>query len=172
MLHLRFLVPAVLVAVAGCGGAKEKERFDAQTRAVLVGATRVEVFRIDGEDGPHDRKPKTPGEGRIGGFRVTAQGKEQGKEFASRLADILCDDKTYTRNFASCFWPGVAFRVRKGEEVVEVLICFTCGNLYVGPPTKVARENVSFNGSPLRPRLVRLAKEAFPQDKEIQGLKE
>ena len=145
---------------------------DARTRAVLAGATRVEVFRTDGKNGPWIGKPRSPGETRIGGFLVTARGQDRGKEFAAGLADVLLARRTYSWAYAGCYWPGVAFRVWKDEEAVEVLICFECNNFYCGPPTDRARDTASFVGSPLRPRLVRLAREAFPDDKEIQGLEE
>jgi hypothetical protein len=55
---------------------------------------------------------------------------------------------------------------------VGVLICFYCDNLYCGPaPDRVPR-TLSFHSTPARARLVRLAKEAFPDDKEVQGLRE
>ena len=69
------------------------------------------------------------------------------------------------------FDPGVGFRVWKDDQAVEILICFGCNNLYCGPPTNRARENAAFGSSPRRSYLVRLAKEAFPDDKAIQRLK-
>jgi hypothetical protein len=64
----------------------------------------------------------------------------------------------------------VGFRAWKEEEAVDVLICFTCDNLYCGPPTDQAKENAGFRGSPRRDDLLQLAKEAFPEDAEIQSL--
>jgi hypothetical protein len=146
---------------------------DDRTKAILAGATRVDVFRTDGMNGPLEKKPRAPGEMRIGGFLVTARGQDQGKEFAARLADILFARGTYSwGGSAACFWPGIAFRVWKDEEAVDVLICFKCENFYCGPPTEATMENASFNGSRRRADLVRLAKEAFPDDTEIQELEE
>ena len=167
MVNLRLLVLAFPVLLLGCGA--RQGRLDRRTRAVLAGATKVEVFRLDGES---EMKPKVAGERRIGGFLVTAQGQDQGKELADKLTAILSDEQTCTDNYAKCFWPGVAFRVWKGEETVEVLICFKCDNLYHGPPKDAAVYNASFLGSPRRPDLLRLVKEAFPDDKEVQGLKD
>src|SRR5262249_20587950 len=107
-------------------------------------------------------------------WRVIAQGPDQGAELAARLRSILADEATYSRSHKMCFWPGVAFRVHSGDEVVDVLVCFYCDNLYCGPPRDLApnAENLSFDGSPRRADLVRLAKEAFPDDKEIQALED
>ena len=52
------------------------------------------------------------------------------------------------------------------------MICFKCHNFYIGPLTdKPVMENASFSGSRNASRLLRLAKEAFPDDKEIHELK-
>jgi hypothetical protein len=142
---------------------------DRRTTTILSGATKVEVFRVAGKEPPTEA---SSGELRIGGFRVLSQGKDQGRVFADRLAAVLSQWKTYSFTYAKCYWPGVAFRVWKGEEIVDILICFKCDNLYCGPPTMSARVTASFSESPNRARLVALAKEAFPDDQEIQGLTE
>lgn len=145
---------------------------DKRTKTILAGATRVEVFRLDGDNRSSVEKPAREGDKRIGGFLVTAQGQNQGKAFAAKLADILSDRSTYALAFAGCFSPGVAYRIWKDEESVEVLICFKCHNFYCGPPADSVQENASFVRSPREGDLVRLAKEAFPDDPEIQKLKD
>jgi hypothetical protein len=164
------LIP--LSILLGCG--KGPSRFDSRTRAILAGATQVEVFRIDGKEEPSEEKPGQGVERRISGFRVLSRGADQGQPFAAKLADILLDDATYTDTGAGCYWPGLAFRVWRDKDCVDVLICFLCHNLYCGPPRDRGRatENGGFQGSPAESRLIRLAKEAFPDDEEIQALKE
>jgi hypothetical protein len=103
---------------------------------------------------------------------VTAQGKDQGKAFAAKLARILRDEKTYSTTFAACFTPGVAFRVWKEKDCVDVIVCFKCLNFYCGPTTEHATENASFVDTPASAGLARLAKAAFPGDREIQALDE
>jgi hypothetical protein len=152
-------------------GGAEKVPLDDRTRAILAGATRVEVFRLDPSGLARGREARSEGERRFAGYLVTAQGEDQGRGFARRLWGVLSDGRTYTDGFVHCFEPGVGFRVWKGEEAVDVLLCFVCKNFYCGPPKDHPRENGSFNGSPRRADLVRLAQEAFPDDKEIQGLK-
>jgi hypothetical protein len=160
------LLAAVLAAVWGCGAG----HLDRRTRDSLRGATRVEVFRIDGMTDPFEKA--RPEEKRIDGYSVIAQGKDRGKEFGARLADLLDDRGTYSDAYAKCYQPGVAFRAWKGEEAADILICFMCDNLYYGPPTDRARENASFLGSPRRAAILRLAKEALPDDAEIQALRD
>lgn len=166
----RLLVLAALLLLLGCGSSKGRP--DSRTTSILAGATRVEVFRIDGRNDPPDPTPINPGDPTVGGYAILARGKDQGREFAATLADTLGDGRTYTDRFAGCFWPGVAFRVWKGEQCVDMVICFKCGNFYLGPPTdKRVMETASFMGTPNASRLVRLAKEAFPADEEVQALK-
>lgn len=169
MLFLRLWILLPFVVLIGCGGAAKKH-FDDRTIAILSGATKVEVFRTDGYNDIATAKEKKPDEKRMGGYLVTAQGQDQGKEFAAKLSKILFDDRTYSNARAKCFWPGVAYRVWKDQECIDVLICFKCDNLYCGPPIERTFENASFWDSPLRSELVGLAKQAFPEDKQIQAL--
>jgi hypothetical protein len=177
------LLPLPVLLLMGCGdmpGVKEqsenrsvpsevKKHLDEETVAVLAGATKVEAFRLEGA-GPVNAG--TQSQRQFGGFAVKAQGKDQGQAFAKKLADVLLDEETYSTTFAACFTPGVAFRVWKGEACVDVVVCFLCQNFYCGPPTGNAREIASFADTPARATLVRLAKEAFPDDKEVQSLEE
>jgi hypothetical protein len=167
----RLVVLIVFLLLCGCGA--HKSRLDRHTTAIFSGATKVEVFRVDGLDKSPNGKPINPGDPTVGGYPILARGKNQSSEFATKLADVLADDKTYTDVYNKCFYPGVAFRVWKGEESVDVLICFRCENFYVGPSTdQQVLETGSFLRSPNANRLVRLAKEAFPDDEEVQALKE
>jgi len=171
---LRPLLWASCLLAVGCGGASRANRhLDARTAAILAGATRVEVYRIDARDDPPDPTPVKPGDATVGGYAILSRGPDQGPEFGAKLADILADEKTYSDRLAACFWPGVAFRVYKGDECVDVVICFRCSNFYLGPPAdKPVMENASFAFTAARARLVRLAEEAFSDDKDIQGLEE
>jgi hypothetical protein len=161
------LVLASLVVSEGC--APGKDRVDKQTRDILANADKVEVYRV--ASGKSEKPPKPTDGRKISGFPVISQGKNQGKEFARKLGAILVDKQMH-ENTAKCFWPGVAFRVWRGDKHVDVLICFKCDNFYAGPPVGKAREIGGFDGTPLRSRLLRLAKDTFPEDKDIQGLQD
>jgi hypothetical protein len=137
---------------------------------VLSATDKVEVYRVQGFRNKPDDKAEM-----IGGYAVLAKGKEQGKEFAGRLREVLFNDKTYLFDVAKLckFDPGVAYRLRKGNVTVEVLLCFSCDEVLVltlegGKEVKRSHEDVD----PMRAVLVKLAKEALPDDKDIQGLKE
>jgi hypothetical protein len=176
-LLLAGLTVCLLAAAKGAEKAPSKEvkeRLGDKTVAILQGATRVEVFRIDPDVSAKGAK-------RIGGYAITATGKERDKEFTGKLADALLDDGTYFGDQAKCFEPGVAFRLWKDKESVEVVICFHCANLKITAKGATG-EPVDDGGSPKiggfagdkgsYGRLANLAKEAFPDDKDIQALKD
>lgn len=172
-MHPLRLVLVVIVGLAGC--ADSKKGLNRQTKAILSGATKVEVYRIDGmeEYANPEQKPKQLGDLTFDGYPVTGTGKDQGKEFAAKLYAVLSDDRSWSNAWAFCFTPGVAFRAWDGKEAVDVVICFRCKNIYCGPSTdNKPHENISFVDSPMQAKLVQLVKEAFPDDKEIQALKE
>jgi hypothetical protein len=152
-----------------------KELLGPEAMAILSDADRVEVFRIDGYSRDGDLRQKLGP--RMRGFLVTGHGDDQGKGFARDLAAVLFKDQTHFDNgWAKCFWPGVAYRVWKGKQRVDVLICFFCDNLLVtakaDDPGKEEWETGSFVDTSSRALLVKLAKRAFPNDPEIVELKE
>ena len=141
-------------------------------RSILRDASKVEVFRID------PMKAAEPEADAIEGYPLKAKGKDQGKDFAGQLAAILLDNETYSFDLAKgcIFQPGVVFRVPgvKDRGSVDVIICFDCTEL------KCHNEGCRGQGRSrwsdedfdhARPALVKLAKAAFPDDPDIQALK-
>jgi len=171
MTRRQLFLTATLLVLLGCE--TSKDRPGGRTTGILAGTTRVEVFRIDGGDEAHEPRPINPGDLTVSGYAILAKGADQGPECAQRLEEILSVETMLAGMRAHCFWPGVAFRIWKGQEYTDMIICFRCQNYYLGPATDGrAMENGWFAGSPSASRLVRLAKEAFPDDKEIQALEE
>ncbi len=129
--------------------------------AVLEGPDRVEVFRVGHEVKPADARAQ------IAGHLIKSVAKEQGKDFAGRLATVLVDPKTYDFEIArACdFTPGVGYRIWKEKESAEVLVCFDCDAIKIN--------NHIIDATPAaRAALVKLAKQSLPEDKEIQALTE
>ncbi len=137
------------------------------TIAILQSATKVEVFRVE------PNKAEKPEDKQIGGYPIKATGTEQKKAFAAKLAAVLVDEKTLFGQQARCFTPGVAFRLWKDKESVDVIICFACENLRLIARDADGKEIKNTSGAfgPDIQPLLKLAKEAFPDDKEIQGIK-
>ena len=136
--------------------------------ATLKAATRVETFRVDPGYGLGTNKTQ------IGGYGISSTGKEQGKEFASKLSAILLKPETYFFEKAKrcMFQPGVAYRLWKDQDAVEVVVCFSCDEIEVfvkdgaGKITHYSGED--FDNA--RAGMVALARQAFPNDKEVQSL--
>ncbi len=156
--HVLLLLP--FIGLFGCGSSM------LPGESIVTGATRVEVFRVGSEQtNPQDGKA-------LGGYPILATGKEQGADFAARLAKVLKSDGV-TPNRKKCgLQPGVGYRIWNGKLSVEVLICFKCDVLWphvVGSSDAAPhREWQDFD--PARADLLALTKEAFPDDAEIQAL--
>jgi hypothetical protein len=136
--------------------------------SILKEATRVEVSRVGPErvQGPASRT--------LGGYPILSTGKEQNNAFAARLATILLG-RGVTQNATKCgFEPGVAYRLWKSDQAVVVLICFKCNVLWafvVGEPPRLPQELWEWEDfDTVRGPLLDLAREAFPDDKQIQVL--
>lgn len=152
--------------------AKVKKHFGENAVQILAGATKVEVFRVESKPGA---KPG-PDDKTVAGFRITATGKEQDAKFAAKVASVVLNEKSYIWDAAKgcIFQPGVAFRVWKGDESVIIVICFSCDQVQVLTADKDGKlgKPVWGESDPGRPGLVKLAKAALPDDKDIQKLKE
>jgi hypothetical protein len=174
MRSLTFFILAGLIALAGCT-ANHTPRGNCQSVSMLewqsfsLGRPRSKYFGWTRLMGPHAHKPNAQGVTRMGGYRVVIQGADKGKDFADKLADILFDEAAFNDEFAKCYDPGVGFRAWKDDEAIDVIICYKCHNAYIGAPKERVDENVAFSDARWRD-LVRLAKDAFPNDPEIQAL--
>jgi hypothetical protein len=149
--------------------------------AVLAGATKVEVFRL--EKTP-TRPPKPAG---IGAdefqFAVTATGKVRGEEFAAKVRDLLFDPATRTPSGASGFRGDVGFTVWKDKESVTVVVDFEGSQFLVvdrdaaGKERRVAYGGFLFDAKggfdkgALFDRVKGLTVDAFPDDADLKKLK-
>jgi hypothetical protein len=153
---LGFTVVLSVVAVAGCAKSPKE---------VLNGATRVEVYRIDGHSPERPREGNAPA---IDGYTILNHGEDQGPDFARRLADAVLElEAQPSRAGPNCYWPGVAYRFYQDRDAVDLLVCFDCGKYYLGPPSD---KRVWETHGGVSKTLVRLTKVALPNDKDIQAL--
>lgn len=133
--------------------------------SILRRGDRVEVFRVS------PKRAEEPGSKTIGGYPIISVGNEQGPDFAARLGTVLRSWGVANSSKKCAFEPGVAFRVWRGDRALEVLVCFKCDDLWphvVGESGTLSEEWLEFDA--VRPDLVALAKEAFPDDPAIQAL--
>jgi hypothetical protein len=167
-------------ALIGCLGCSQSSKPEVRQRtsqlrdnlsdsgiAILKGATRVEVFRVAPEE------VQQPTKNAIEGYPILATGKEQGQAFAARLTSILLG-KGVTQNEKKCgLEPGVAYRLWKDNQSVEVLVCFKCNVLWPHIVGEKWKEHLWWEWQDfdsVRADLLSLTKEAFPDDQEIQQL--
>jgi hypothetical protein len=153
-------------------GKRLREVFSDRGIASLGGASRVEAFRI--VDTAWHPRPQDP-IGEMEGYPITSIGQAQGSDFASGMATYLLDGKLYFYHPDCIDDPGVAFRLWKGKESVTLLVCYQCEYLEVivrdGSGRPIHRAGTFFRDFSGAPDLMRrLAKEAFPDDREIQAL--
>ena len=145
--------------------AKVEEYLGERVVSILMKTTRIEALRVD---------PKAQQEWSKG------PAKEVDTDSTAKLVAVLLNEDTYRWEGDSpiglrcIFEPGVAYRFWKDKEVVSVLVCFKCSEV------KFVSDNPEDKGDPfrraiyakLRPEIVQLTKQAFPNDKDIQALKE
>lgn len=145
---------------------------------IFAGATKVESFRLF-SSGPEKAIGKTKN------FNYFAKGITQNHRFAARLAAVVLDAKTYPwpgQFTKQCYFdPAVAFRIWKHTEFVDTIICFHCNQLVVlennpqAPHRNIGgwlegRFYVAGDFDVARPQLLTLAKEALPDDPQMQAL--
>jgi hypothetical protein len=162
------MVPAVSAGDSKAARESVADKLGKPMTAILNGATKTEAFRIAD-------KPSEKSEGKhVSGYPILTAAKEQGKEFAKRLAALIQDEKSLFSAQARCFSPGVAFRLWKEKESVDVVVCYQCSGLRLtarDADGKVLHQT----GGGFKANYdawVKLAKEAFPDDKQIQALGE
>jgi hypothetical protein len=164
-----FALVGVTPAPAADRPTNPKELLGEKVVALLKGATKVEVFRVDSD------KPGATDKA-VAGYRITAVGKDRDATFAKAVWEVATSKDTYEFNAAKgcIFRPGVAFRVWKGEESVAFVICFACDQMAIVTLDKDGKAVATAHAEtdPGRAALLKLAKTAFPDDKEIQKLKE
>lgn len=155
--------------------AAEFNRRRATAAAVFVGATKVETYRpVLWFGGPMES-----GIGAVDGIPYRAKGPTQDGAFAQRLGAIGLEPRTYSLARKACgFRPTVVFRVVNGSRSVSVVLCLGCNQLAVleknAPLSEIGgfkgRFKISGEFDAFRPELLQMAKEAFPNDREIQTL--
>jgi hypothetical protein len=124
---------------------------------------RVEVFRLDPEDFSNTKQ-------HIGRYAVIGKGQDLTSTQISRLSSALLQaantDEINTGK-TCVIMPGVGFRLWQSNYSLGVPVCYECSILVV-QGTK--SRPLDFDSQ--RKELVKIAKELFPNDKEIQNLNE
>ncbi|HEX8235994.1 MAG TPA: hypothetical protein VF600_08555 [Abditibacteriaceae bacterium] len=133
----------------------------------LRGTNKVEAFRVEPQQNRNSKNLN------IGGHDIRRQGRDLAPDainlFRTELLRASNEDLDFFGPHKGCEpEPGVAFRVWHGSRHTDVLVCYSCEQLWAVNPQR--RPVVDFDM--VRAPLVKLAKAAFPKDKEIQALTE
>lgn len=155
---------------------------DAKTQAILVGADRVETFRLVDDDEDEDDVgapvPVSPARS-VDHHQVLRLGPTQEGVFAATLRAALAKTPSplgkngLMSETPSCFEPGFAFRVWKGQASVDMCVCFHCGGVQIvtqDPRRKFSQDMMTPLGSS-RPVWLALSRQAFPQEAALAALK-
>jgi len=162
----------LLLATSDCasGGkpGRVSELLGDRAAKVLDTVDRVEVFRI----APMWEKKKDQ-EANFVGYPLLAIAKEQNKEYADRLAAVLKDEHSYDWGVAkACEFGRNRLSDLEREGSIIVLICFTCNEIGIIADESKPAILRTHSADPARPALLKLARQAFPDDKALQSLKE
>lgn len=121
----------------------------------------VEAFRIN----PHNVSSTALGQYAIMGSSVDLTSSQVSRLKSALLQAANTDEISSEKDCAIS--PGVAFRLWHGNDGLDVPVCYECTILIVD---RMGGRALDFDSS--RPEFAKLAKEAFPNDKEIQNFNE
>ena len=130
----------------------------------FAAAVRVEVYRFKTYSRLDLDKPVI---GELQGIAYYEVGAEQDRSFALRLAGLILEPKNYFDPSGSkwmCdFEPTVGFRVWSADDFLDVIVCFSCGELIYLPSGSGFRGNSHHKDdiSLVSGQLRALAEEAF-----------
>ncbi len=144
-----------------------QQALGAETLALLDNVQKVETFRLSSDVKDVERR-------QISDYPLKYKGNAQGQAFARRIANILRKPQTYWgSNDTTCIVdPGVAYRLWSGRRCVELMICFHCGQMLIATKNETGQVThfAYTEFASVRPELIELAKQAFPNDADIAAL--
>lgn len=153
--------------VAPKSQSKMKKYLGAEVMALLSNPKKVEAFRV------HEATRQT---------WAQSKPKTLSKRDAKKLSAILSDETRYEWDngkpvmLGCIFNPAVAYRFKRDEKFVSVLVCFRCSQVLFVPDglPNVDKEKPAFRLAwvvELRPDVLQITKNVFPGDQEIQQMK-
>jgi len=178
----RCLTPATLglcvVVLSGCFGCQRatapssngqllKLYGGAAALDTVLHATQVDAYRLDAHSYVEDT---SSGANRMHGYQITAGPVKlvptQARAF-SRLLTTPVSEFFRDAHKACILQPGIGLRFTKAEHVIDILLCFSCDEFAI---YEDGRSINTEDFDDVRPQLVKLAKQLYPNDKEIQAL--
>lgn len=152
-----------------------------RSQSVVRNATEVELIRLQGRGpagspGASRTRLAACGDPNLAGFAIERRQLLTDSGFAARLQEQVLSLASYgelgVHKLCGGFQPKVVFRFRRGDQRVDVLLCFNCKEVgVIGAGQKRAGPDDPFAILDMRQAKawLALAKEALPADRFIQG---
>lgn len=132
---------------------------------ILESADRVETFRTLAE---RDEDAKDA----VDGYPVVKKGPEKDAAFAKRILGLLRHEDTGPNELECRFVPHDAFRVWRGKEHVDILLCYHCEQVQVTsyPPQAPGPIRALGDFEQKAGPWFALSREAFPDDASLRRM--
>ena|SRR5260370_6484365 len=131
-------IATLLTTFYACAAEEKENRLPADAKTILEKAEQFELFSLD---------PSVEGMKDKGGFHGwKVLGKTVVKEAEVRkkiLADLDKGISDSDGNGAKCFDPRHGIRAKRDGKIVDLVICFECGWIYVFRDDKAERQGVA-----------------------------
>ena len=153
---------ALLAIAAGCSAGDLDSVFGTGgAQGVIAAPEEVQAFRLA------DKSFYQP---TVADYKTAAGPIDVNKEIAQQTSKLLLEEKSYLWDVGKGCEPifGVRLQFTKGDQRADVFFCFQCDILAVYFQGKPAG---SEDFDPIRPQLVAIMKQLFPDDEAIQGFK-
>ena len=155
-------------------------KLDAATEAIFAHADKVEALRLaDFLDSSTRSLPNfdeiAMGKyGAVHSYTLMRPARIVNANFAPRLREALRLTPDKPNPFHQCFEPGMGFRVWRGKTHTEMFVCFHCEGVEIVTTDERKKEIANFRTDvgAARKSLLALSREAFPEDKVLQELKD
>jgi hypothetical protein len=142
------------------GGSVENGLGGTENAAIIAGPSSVKAWRTVGSMQPDSGSSADY-------YKKFGQAVLVSTNLAKRLSKVLLAEKSYFRangmNKACAPAPGVVVTFSNGKDEVDVFFCFECNILVV--------QGMRSDFDPSRAKLLRIMKQIFPKDPQIQSLK-
>lgn len=140
------------------------------TFSIISGATWCQVFKID----PERSEPEGPLSARTDHHAILATGKKLTGTDIAQIQRILLNPARYAvgpLDPAACHLsPGVAFRLWRGSDSVDVLACYQCAHVIIATHDAGGRLVHQYMTPFPVGELSGFVRQAFPNDPELQGV--
>jgi|GEM_PF-2022301 len=170
------LTAALLTALVSCKsgqGGKDGEKMDLDSRVeTLIGGQDV-------YDAPQRVVPvlvnQEPGSGEktenLEGYAITKKGPLLSAEQIKKLQAVIFNAATYDFNVQKrcVFNPYIGFIFEKSGKQAHALFCFSCDEVSFG---REGKQGNLEDFDPARKEILALARELFPRDARLKGMKD